>query len=506
MYGTVGGSLLLCFLSGTVFSLPYFFEICFPMTYVGLFCLFLLLGGETLHGRQFRGLFCFFLGFTLPLCSWFADMYPLPFVDVPSYVALIAVAFCCLIVPLKLSLQYTLILWTGKFLPKHPLAKAIGYGALWALAEWTLQFGVLAFPWGTVSMSQTGCLPVLQTVSLFGTEWVAFSVVSVCAMLAYAFLHRKKVLLTVGTGLCAGLFAAGSVLLLLNGLGDAPTVPVAVLQGNISTEQKWDDTATAEIFETYVAMAEKAAKNGAKVILLPETAVPVAFEPEGILHKAFGNIANSYDCTVVMGIFRTEDGQQHNSVVAIAPDGGLSEMYDKQHPVPFGEYLPYGDLLGKLIPSLSSLNPEGALAVNDTEAVIQGKDYRIGCFVCFDSAFDGYPQARGDADFLAVVTNDAWFGDGVGPTQHLRQAKLRAVEAGKSILRAGNNGISTLIDRTGYVLCSADRDRQTILYGDLPMHSSRTLFGYIGDGFLILCALYLAVMLGYRIYKSKKER
>ena len=146
MYGTVVGGRLLCFLAGTVFSLPYFFEICFPFTYVGLFCLFLLLGGEALKQRQFGGVFCFVLGFMLPLCSWFADMYPLSFAGVSTTMALVAVLFCCVFVPVKVALQYAVVLWVGKFLPQHPLLKALGYGALWALAEWTLQFGVLAFP------------------------------------------------------------------------------------------------------------------------------------------------------------------------------------------------------------------------------------------------------------------------------------------------------------------------------------------------------------------------
>lgn len=499
MYGTVGGSLLLCFLSGAVFSLPYFFEFCFPMTYVGLFCLFLLLESVPLERKQFRGLFCFFLGFTVPLCSWFADMYPLPFFDLPTHMALIAVAFCCVVVPAKLSLQYALLLWLSKFLPKHPLAKAFGVGALWAIAEWTLQFGVLAFPWGTMAMSQTGCLPILQTVSLFGTEWVAFLMVSMCALSAYAFVRCKKALLIAGTSICAGALALGGVLLFVSGLGDAQTVRGAILQGNISTEEKWDNESTVKIYETYLAMAKEAAEAGAEVLLLPETAIPVEFAAGGVLQKAFGEIASTYDCTVVMGIFREADGQ-HNSVVAISPDGTVSAMYDKQHPVPFGEYMPYGDFLGNLFPSLASLNPEGALTVSDTDAVIESKDYRIGCFVCFDSAFDGFSQARENGDFLAVVTNDAWFGDGVGPEQHLRQAKLRAAESGRAVLRAGNTGISAIVDRTGQVLCRADTDKQIILYGELPIYSDRTLFSYIGDSFLLLCAGYLIAWFGWSFY------
>jgi apolipoprotein N-acyltransferase len=505
MYGTVVGGMLLCFLSGAVFSLPYFFESCFPFTYVGLFCLFLLLGKDPMKSKNFWGMFCFVLGFALPLCSWFWEMYPLSFMGISQGVALLAVLFCCVVVPAKIALQYAAILWVGKFLPQHPLLKALGYGALWALAEWTLQFGVLAFPWGTVAMAQTGCLPVLQTVSLLGTEWVSFAAVAVCALSAQAFLHRKRYLLVTGTSLLAGVFATGIVVLLF-GNAKVKEIPVAVLQGNISTEEKWDDEATTEIYETYLAMATEAAESGAKIIVLPETAIPVEFEDGGILHGAFGELASTYDCTVVLGVFRSTEGNQHNSVVAISPDETLSSYYDKQNPIPFGEYMPYGDFLGSIIPSLSDLNPEGALTVEDTLSVIESKNYRIGCFVCFDSAFDGYEQASGDSDFLTVVTNDAWFGTGVGPAQHLRQAKLRAVESGKALVRAGNTGITAILDRDGQLLSRVDMERESILCGKVPIYNGKTMFGRIGDAFLLLCAGYLLSAAGYQIYRKKKER
>lgn len=509
MYGTVGGSLLLCFLSGAVFSLPYFFEICFPMTYICLFFLFLLLGREPLRSRQFRGFLCFFLGFQLPLCSWFAKMYPLPSFDLPPLVALLAVGFCCIFVPVKIAVQYAILLQFGRFLPSHPLVRALGYGVLWAVAEWTLQFGVLAFPWGTIAVSQTGCLPVLQTVSLFGTEWLALLVVTVCALCAYAFLYRRRYLLIAGTCALAGSFALGSALLLFYTFASETTVPVAALQGNISTDDKWDQHVTRKIYETYSSMALEAAENGATVILLPETAVPVDFEPEGILHREFGEIAKTYNCTVVMGIFRNEADGKHNSVIAISPDGTLSQVYDKQHPVPFGEYMPYEALLSKLIPSLTSLNPEGALVKEDTEAVIESRDYRMGCFVCFDSAFDGFGQATGNGDFLAVVTNDAWFGDSVALEQHLRHGKLRGVESGRSVIRAANTGLTAVMDCTGQTLYQAEPLEKAILYGELPIYSHRTLFSYIGDSVLLFGTGFLLSAFGYSLHRkmhNKKER
>ena len=171
---TAHGSLLCCFLSGAVFSLPYFFEKLFPLTFLGLFCFFWLLKLEVTQKRRFKGILCFFLGFYLCLCSWFVAMYPLSAFGFTPLQAGLVIGFCCVLVPVKMALQHGFFLWLGKFLPGNPYLRAIGYGCLWVVAELSLHFGILAFPWGTMALSQTGFAPLIQTVSLFGSEWIAF--------------------------------------------------------------------------------------------------------------------------------------------------------------------------------------------------------------------------------------------------------------------------------------------------------------------------------------------
>lgn len=495
-YQTVRGRLLFCFLSGAVFSLPYFAEWAFALTYVAQAAFFWLLFEGTLVGKEFRACLCFCLGMQWTACSWLASMYPLPYFGFAKPVAFLIVAACCVILPACFALIMACALQLGRFLPAHPVVKALGYGALWVIAEWLLTRGDMAFPWATVALSQTGCLPLLQTVSLFGTGSLAFVAVTVCALIAQAFLRGKRSLLIAGSTVFAGVFLLGCVLLVLP-VGTKETISVAAIQGNITTEEKWDDSKLPDIFETYKKLTRQAAKTGAKLILLPESAVPVQFEQGGVLHEAFAQIASEYDCTVVMGVLRYEGDKLYNSLVAINPDGSLSDYYNKRRAVPFGEKTPFAAFL-------PDLTPGADLTVGGSDAYIETDTYRLGCLICFDSVFSGSEHARTDCDLMMLATNDAWFGDSVATKQHLRFAKLRAVESGRALLRAGNTGISAVIDKNGTVLNQSDLLEQTVLYGDVAVYETNTLFSYTGELFPLLSGVFLAVC--FAMYLIKKRR
>lgn len=487
MYGTVRGRLFLIFLSGTAFSFPYFSEGAFPLTYFALTVFFTLLWREPLRGKEFRACFCFCLGVQSATCSWFVSMYPLAYFGFSKFTAFLLVAACCVVLPACFSAMMAAVLQFGRFLPENPVLRALGYGALWVLAEHVLTYGDMAFPWATVALSQTGCLPLLKTVSLFGSGWLAFFSVTVCALLAGAFLHKKRSLLIAGSAMFASGLLLGGVLLFLPAEA-GEIIPAAAIQGNITTEEKWDDSKLPNIFSTYTRLTEQAAKSGAKLILLPESAVPVNFEENGVLHEAFAKIAKEYDCTIVMGILRRRDDKLYNSLVAVCPDGSLSTYYNKRRAVPFGEVMPFEAFL-------PDLGLGTSLTVGETDAFIESGTYRMGCFICFDSVFSGAAQAEANTDFLLLSTNDAWFKDSVALDQHLRFAKLRAAESGRTLLRAGNTGFSAFIDAKGILVSKTDPLEEAILYGELTVQKTMTLFSVTGDLFPILSVLFLCTVL-----------
>ena len=510
VYGTARGSLLLCVLSGAVFSLPYFAEGLFPLTYFSLTAFFFLLGHEPLRGRTFRAFYCFLFGFLFPLYLWFAALYPLSSFGFSKATAFGIVLLCCLGIPAVQGAVQAAVLQFSRFLPKGkegaaPFLRAFGLASLWVLSEKLLTVGSLALPWGTVALSQTGCLPLLQTVFVFGADWIAFFAAAVCALIAEALRCGRRVLLAAGSGLFACALLTGCGLLLLPAQ-ETEDFPVAAIQANISTDEKWESELLVKDFEAYRDLTEQAAKRGAKLILLPESAVPVDFTEGGVLHEAFSSIASEYDCTILMGVLRRgENGELHNSLVAISPDGSLSAFYDKQHPVPFGEVLPLSRLISALFPPLAELNLGEELTVSPTDEVLRVGDCRIGCYICFDSVFGSGKQAGADVSFSVIATNDAWFRDSAGVKQHLRYAKLRAAESGKPILRAANTGISAMLDGKGRIFRQTAPLEQEVLLGMFPSCGFATLYGYTGSLFPALSAVYLLCLLPYGFFRRRKS-
>lgn len=512
VYGSARGSLLLCMLSGAVFSLPYYAEGLFPLTYAALTAFLFLLSHEPLRGKTFRAFFCFLSGFLFPLYLWFTALYPFSSFGFSRGVAFGIVLLCCFGIPALQGSVQAAVLQVSRFLPRgkegaSPFLRTFGIAALWVLSEKLLAFGSLALPWGTVALSQTGCLPLLQTVSLFGADWIAFLTVAICALIAEAFRCGRWSLLAAGSGLFTAAILAGGVLLLLPAK-EAETLSVAAIQANISTDEKWEDEYLVQDFEAYRDLTEQAAQQGAKLILLPESAVPVDFTEDGVLHETFSSIASGYDCTILMGVLRRgEDGKAlHNSLVAISPDGSLSAFYDKRHPVPFGEVLPLKGLFSALFPPLAELNLGEELTVSPTDAVLQIGAYRVGCYICFDSVFGSGEQSRADTSFSVIATNDAWFRDSAGVKQHLRYAKLRAAESGKPVLRAANTGISALLDGKGRILRQTAPLEQDVLYGELSLGGRATLYGYTGSLFPFLSAAYLLLLLAGRLIRFLRGR
>ena len=500
---TANGSRLFCLLSGAVFSLSFRWEWAFFAVFPALTFFFLLLFGE--EKGLFSRCFCFFAGCNLLLYTWFTALYPLSVYGFSGAVSALIVAFCCIALPLLQALLCAGIwLLTRLFAKEKPLLRALGCGAVWVLTEWVLSLGELAFPWGTLALSQTGFVPLLQTVSVWGVYGLAFAVSFFCALLAEGIRAKGKALLRGAAAFLCAVLTVGTVLYLVPQKVDR-TVSVALVQGNSTAEEQWTSAMVAEVYKTYLSMTEEAAKQGAKLIILPETAIAVSFSAGSPLHLALADIAEEYDCTILLGVLQKKEDGIHNGAVAIDPDHTLSEIYEKRHLVPFGEFLPLGGMLEHIFPSLSGLNLTGAsLVTEETEAVLHSELYTFGCFICFDSVFTGQDRAVPESDFSVVVTNDGWFKKSSGIYQHLRFSKLRAVEGGKTLLRCGNTGISAVIDAKGGVLASTKPMEPDILYFDAPIGTGTTAYSVVGDTAVLLCGGFLLILLILHLKKRKR--
>jgi apolipoprotein N-acyltransferase len=190
--------------------------------------------------------------------------------------------------------------------------------------------------------------------------------------------------------------------------------------------------------------------------------------------------------TVLLGVLATPDGELYNAVLAKGMDSG---RYYKRHLVPYGEYFPVPDFL---LPLLKGVNLRYSDFTHGPEAqtLIRVDGMAIGLSICFEDAF-GYEirKALPEAGLLVNMTNDAWFEDSTAPHQHLQIARMRAMEAGRPMLRAANTGISAIISADGRLLQASPQFEVDSLSMNVRPRSGATPYVRFGDAPLWLFAL-----------------
>ena len=376
-------------------------------------------------------------------------------------------------------------------------------------------FPVFGLPWVRLASAFTPVPALLQQTALWGSLGAGGFLVFCAGLLAKGLVSdisasRRMAAL----GLCGLLlFADIGVGTLRLHLPGAPGIPlsVSVVQGNLDAVDKWSAEGAALAWERYSSLSRDAELSD--LIVWTESAVPVTVERAPELDAELRQLAFDCDSTILAGLFHRTDGKVYNSVYAYDGDGSRTEEpYSKRYPVPFGEYLPFPDTLGKLIPSLSSLNimrdPITAGESTEPLASFAGK---TGVLVCFDCA---YPDAArketaAGAEYLCILSNSAWFFDSAACTQARAAAVLRALENGRDTVLSSSTGISAVIDEKGCVLCESEPLETGVLHSILTRRTGRTPCSYLPEwalaagAFVLLAGIFCANGQNHR--KNKKK-
>jgi apolipoprotein N-acyltransferase len=189
----------------------------------------------------------------------------------------------------------------------------------------------------------------------------------------------------------------------------------------------------------------------------------------------------------------------YNSIYVIDHDGSILGIYDKVHLVPFGEYLPFQNLLERL--GLMQLTKvQGGFIPGDRRRAINlPRAPRFLPLICYEIIFPGEAVPRGERPgWLVNLTNDGWFGISTGPYQHFQQARVRAIEEGLPLVRAANTGISAVIDPFGRIVKSLPLGVEGVLDSPLPQALAPTLFVRVGDSALLVFLVVSFIVVGQR--------
>ena len=230
-------------------------------------------------------------------------------------------------------------------------------------------------------------------------------------------------------------------------------LPVSVIQGNIPQSLKWDETRKDEILKIYLNLTELASYDEPQMIVWPEAAYPGFFNRE--LEAERGKeVVRKKKIPLLVGSPHEEERAFYNSAYLLDARGEVKVRYDKIRLVPFGEYIPWHPIFGFLESlayalGVSDFSPGKKLTVFNLEEA----KTRFAVLICFEDTFPDLARkfVAGGARFLAVITNDAWFGHSSAPYQHLQASIFRAIENGVSVVRAANTGVSGFITPLGQV-------------------------------------------------------
>ncbi len=451
---------------------------------------------------------------------WFINLYPLDFIgmDNTSSVAVVLAGWLGLsllqAIPGGLIFLLFSLLHRTNLFHRSPLLRPFVFSALWIVFEWFSTLFWTGVPWGRLCIGQSEYLPILQSASLFGSYIVSFLLLLVNGLLAYAILyHRRRIKAVLCVFLAAVLFVGNLIagFALMNRTDEErKTVTVAALQGNVDMHNL--DTVLGEIMLVYGELTREAAKEGASIVVWPESAFPCVLTDYSVLKNYLEDLAGECGVTLIVGaLYEDSEDLIYNAVFMVTPAGVLSDtVYTKRHLVPFGEYVPFRELIARLIPplaDLSSLNYD--LSPGTDTALFESKWGSLGFLICFDVIYEELTRAsvNDGATLMMLPSNDSWwFGDSPATYQQEVQAQLRAIESGRYFVRSGNTGISSVINEHGDHLAWVDPMTEGIALAKVELCTEQTLYMKTGNLFVYLCMAFCAVLfpIGFALPKKKK--
>lgn len=387
---------------------------------------------------------------------------------------------------------------------------------------------IFGFGWALLGHSQTSNIPFIQTATIWGVYGVSWSImfvnILVYALLASIKRNRRHFFAWAGVLVifCSVIYWYGFLMMSKHPQGTV--VRVGVVQPNIPQNQKWDPRYKQPIIEKYAKLTEFISYDGPDLIVFPEAAYPGNFEREfegSLWKKTFAGVS----AFIHVGAVRIENFEKEfNSAYLISPAGTFLSVYDKIKLVPFGEYIPARSFftfigLTKLAYSLGVGDFQKGIEYTVAHLELGNRgNVSYSTLICFEDLFPYLARkfVASGADFLIVITNDAWFGETSAAHQHLQASVFRAVENGCYVVRAANTGVSGFISPQGEILNTV-RDslgKETFVTGGI----SRAIFAkavptfYKQGGYLFSLLFFLltvgvivmALVSRAKLFKTKK--
>lgn len=394
--------------------------------------------------------------------------------------------------------------WFYRFFFQH-----LNYGTLllafpstWVLFEWMRSWFLSGFPWLYLGYSQidfplSGYAPIL---GVYGVSF--FCALSSVLVLSY-FIFPKRYYLA-NSLLLLFIWCGGFALQHIDWTSpiDEP-ISVGLLQGNIDQNLKWEKETQQFIIQRYQRLMNQA--KDAHIIIWPEASLPIALPAaQDFLNQMSLTLQNEGKNALIGLPIKNERGGFYNGIIALGDNA--DGLYVKRHLVPFGEFVPFEDLLRGMI-GFFNLPMSHMLPGPLQQTPIHAGPLHFASLICYEIVYPTLTlDSAIDANILLTISNDAWFGRSLGPHQHFQMARMRALELGRYLARSTNNGITAIVNHKGEVIAKAPQFVTTVLIGEVFATEGKTPLYFLTHYFMIvLSGLMCLSTILFRIFNKKQS-
>ena len=405
----------------------------------------------------------------------------------PPLAALLTALFCA-----GMALLFALPFAFAGFLdPGRARTALFGFPALWVLGEWLRSWVLTGFPWLYLGYTAIDT-PLAGLAPVTGVLGLSFAMVFGGAILTALATRARWTSIALGAALLAALWNGGWWLQQRSWTRPAgDPLDVALVQPAQGLAMKWSSDQLPAILTNFAATNRRLGDTD--LIIWPETAIPrFRHQVEAFLDRE-QRWALDAGVGLLLGIPLAEplDGHYYNGLIGL---GAAQGSYRKRRLVPFGEYVPLESVLRGTI-AFFDLPMSDFSRAPEPQPLLKLGQLRLAAAICYEIVYpDLVAATAADAQLLVTVSNDTWFGASIGPHQHLQMARLRALETGKPLLRATNDGITAVVDSRGRVAAELPQFQPGILRTSVTPRTGTTPFSrYRSIPVVLLCAMLLAV-------------
>jgi apolipoprotein N-acyltransferase len=369
----------------------------------------------------------------------------------------------------------------------------------WIGSEYLRGHLLTGFPWVPLGNAIVES-PIAQIASAIGIYGLSGLVALPATALVYAWSRRGVPAIAAVLGsvvLVGGVWFWGAARIGSATLTSSGTpIRVGLVQGNVEQGQKWNPALADEIFTRYLDLSRDAVRRGARLVVWPESSTPFMFEESPALSDTIRRLAIESQTTFLVGsdqVERDTPPRYYNSAFLVQPNGAVGGTYRKMHLVPFGEYVPFKKIFAFASPLVEAA---GDFAEGGRITVFPVAGGTVSTAICYEVVFPELARGAvlGGSRLLSTITNDAWYGRSSAPWQHFDQARMRAIEQGRFLIRAANTGISGIVDPYGRVLARSALFEPAVVIGEVRFLEGLTVYARMGDALSYACLLLSALV------------